>query len=642
MKRWFLVPMLGALLACQPPTQGIDLPIPEDTRAAVLAVFRDGTPAAGPELFALDLYGGASEPSEQLQTADLTDATKLELALYRCDLLELGLARGRLQAEESGEPLPPTRCGLSRPLTEDGEGERWSLEPSTTLALQQVRVARSAGDCFPARVDPSCSWSGAPGEDVLWDAPRTGLEVLGSGRRGLLKLEVPREYAWFGQVLAIDDKTLVVGRPGDSACGKGVGSAEGDDSCPGAGAAYVYRWSPSGWLREAYLKPSNTHTGQEFGRSVAVSGDTILIGAHRDAACASGINGSQVQLVCQSFGAAFVFRRTSEGWRQEAFLKASTPTVADWFGSSVALSGDVAIVGASGQDSCGEGPSRDESPSGCTDSGALYQFRRSGTTWRQEWILKSMHPEVYAGVGLKLSFEKDLLVASTVSRESCRAAVEERGFPSPCLRSSMVEVFRAGEQGGWTWIKAIDVIPDHTQLGALGGVVTDGSRVFVGQPWEFLCSETSSTGGSRTCDEVGAVSIFGGASDLFELEQRIVPSAPYRYMEFGLALAVSRDTLVVGAPGFGECRETSPGGWNCVRSGAAYGFRRGPNGFELEAEFRSERPWPHLARFSSSIALQDGFLAIGAPSDPFCRAESDDEPDLEDCPNSGAVHTYDP
>ena len=103
--------------------------------------------------------------------------------------------------------------------------------------------------------------------------------------------------------------------------------------------------------QKAYLKASNTDSGDYFGRSVAVSGDTVVVGALGESSNATGVNGNQADNSASYSGAAYVFVRDGTNWSQQAYLKASNTDVGDHFGRSVAVSGDTVVVGAFGETS---------------------------------------------------------------------------------------------------------------------------------------------------------------------------------------------------------------------------------------------------------------------------------------------------
>jgi hypothetical protein len=135
----------------------------------------------------------------------------------------------------------------------------------------------------------------------------------------------------FGHAVSLTDETALVGefRPGN-----------GDDSI---GVVHVFDRTAEGWTRIDRLTPKSDANGGSFGRDVALSDGTALVGSSfRDTPGAS------------EAGAVAVFGRTSDGWTRQATLVASDRTSRDFFGSTVALSGRTALVGASASDTAGE------------------------------------------------------------------------------------------------------------------------------------------------------------------------------------------------------------------------------------------------------------------------------------------------
>ncbi len=101
------------------------------------------------------------------------------------------------------------------------------------------------------------------------------------------------------------------------------------------------------WTQQAYLKASNSDGGDSFGQSVAISGDTIVIGEDGEDSDSDIVNGDQGDVF--SFfdaGAAYVFTRNGSNWSLEAYLKASSSDGGDNFGWSVDVSDDQVVVGA--------------------------------------------------------------------------------------------------------------------------------------------------------------------------------------------------------------------------------------------------------------------------------------------------------
>src|SRR5262249_28586387 len=148
----------------------------------------------------------------------------------------------------------------------------------------------------------------------------------------------------FGYSVAISGDTIVVGAYGESSKATGINGNQSDNSANLAGAAYVFVRSGTAWRQQAYLKASNTDAGDRFGNSVAVSGDTVVVGAVLESSNATGVNGDQINNSAAGAGAAYVFVRSGATWNQQAYLKASNTDAADQFGVSVAISGDTVVV----------------------------------------------------------------------------------------------------------------------------------------------------------------------------------------------------------------------------------------------------------------------------------------------------------
>ena len=149
---------------------------------------------------------------------------------------------------------------------------------------------------------------------------------------------------------------IALGISGDTVA---VGAAADDEQGSMTGAAYVFRRDGGRWRQEAKLLPEDAASLFEFGKTLAIDGDTVVVGA--DGAGDVG----------KFAGAAYVFRREGNAWRQEARLLATDRQPGDRFGNAVAIHGDTIAVGAHFADPAGLG------------SGAAYVFRREQGQWRQ-------------------------------------------------------------------------------------------------------------------------------------------------------------------------------------------------------------------------------------------------------------------
>ena len=127
------------------------------------------------------------------------------------------------------------------------------------------------------------------------------------------------------------------------------------------------------WSQEAYIKASNPDEEDYFGASVALSGDTLVVGAYGEASSATGFNGDQSDNTKHRAGAVYVFVREGTTWSQEAYIKASNTDEGDDFGyNSVALSGDTLAVGAHYEKSNALGINGDQGDNSVNQAGAVY------------------------------------------------------------------------------------------------------------------------------------------------------------------------------------------------------------------------------------------------------------------------------
>jgi hypothetical protein len=229
--------------------------------------------------------------------------------------------------------------------------------------------------------------------------------------------------------------TATVALPGDTMSIAGTAVASGEPSEPialslGDNPVDIMVENHVGWqqtyrltLRRAaqlaqyaYGKASNTGIGDELGYSVAIAGDTLAVGAPNEASASQGTDGEQADDSAPESGAVYVFRRSGTSWQQEAYLKASNTGEGDELGTSVTLSGDTLAVGAGGEDSASQGPEGDQANDDAPKSGAVYVFRRTGTSWQQEAYVKASNTSVYAGFGISVALSGDTLAVGAPGR----------------------------------------------------------------------------------------------------------------------------------------------------------------------------------------------------------------------------------
>ncbi|MCZ6739421.1 MAG: PKD domain-containing protein [Actinobacteria bacterium] len=276
----------------------------------------------------------------------------------------------------------------------------------------------------------------------------------------------------FGVSVAISGDTVVVGAVFD------------DDAGLSSGSAYVFVRSGTTWSEQAKLTASDATAFDFFGFSVAISGDTALVGAENDDDAGP-----------QS-GSAYVFTRSGATWTQQAKLTAADATADDQFGFSVAISGDTALVGVHFDDDAG--------PS----SGSAYVFTRSGATWIQQAKLTAADAAAFDEFGVSVAISDDTAVVGAHFDG-------DAGFVS-----GSAYVFT---RSGATWIQQAKLTASDAAGGNRFGasVVISGDTVVVGAASDDDAGDRSGSAyvfalanGAPTSDPGGPYAVVEGSSVL--------------------------------------------------------------------------------------------------------------------------------
>ena len=389
-------------------------------------------------------------------------------------------------------------------------------------------------------------------------------------------------YDWFGNAVALSGDTLVVGASNEGSNSTGVNPSttstggsdpQADNSASNSGAVYVFTRSGSTWNQRAYIKASNTGANDQFGSSVALSGNTLAVGARNEDSHSTGVNPSttstggsdpQADNSASNSGAVYVFTRSGTDnttWTQQAYIKASNTDREDYFGVPIALSGDTLAVGATGEDN-GTGTYGNQSDNNLSRSGAVYVFTRSAGTWSQEQYLKASNPGEQDRFGGSLALSGDTLAVGARYEDSGSKGVD-------------------GDQG--------DNITTGKDSGEDSGAVYIFTRS--GTTWNHRAYIKASNAGGGTND-IGR--FFGD--------------------HFGYSLALSGDTLVVGAPYEGSNTKNVNGNQkdnSMFGSGAVYIFTRSGGSWSQKAYIKASNP-DKGDGFGASAALAGNTLAVGA------------------------------
>ena len=346
----------------------------------------------------------------------------------------------------------------------------------------------------------------------------------------------------------------------DAAAGDNFGSSaaiDGDTAVFGAflegtgGSAYVFTRSGTTWTQQAKLTGSTVVSGDEFGYSVAISGDTIVVGARAESSSDDAYNGD-----------AYVFTRSGTTWSQQAKFSDTLSSGNSHFGYSVDIDGNTIVVGA---------PM--DSPGTSDHRGRCHIYTRSGTSWSLQQSLASSTGDDYAYFGADVAIDGDTVVVGSSVEDSsgnnnCGAAYI---FTRSGTSWSQQERFAPTTATNAFFGNAVDISGDTAIIGAYGesntgyGVVRIYTRS--GTSWSLEQTLLSRTGTNEMFgmpvdieDDVcviGQQTNYGGAyvysrtGTTWTYEKTIIPTSASNTVGwiYHAQLGLSDDTIVSGVLG---------------------------------------------------------------------------------------------
>ena len=367
-------------------------------------------------------------------------------------------------------------------------------------------------------------------------------------QQAYLKASNPEVSDLFGAAVAISGDTIAVAATGEAGSSPGVNGDQSDNSLGDAGAVYVFVRSGGSWAQQAYLKASNPAVNDRFGRSLALDGDTLVVGAPFEDSGSSGVDADQGDNSAGSAGAAYVFVRDATTWSQQAYLKASNAGAGDEFGLSVDIEGDTVVVGATDED----GSAGIDGPNDNTlgDSGAAYVFVRSGETWTQQAYLKASNRDSGDLFGRAVGVSGDTVCVGAPLEGSSATGIGGDELNNSAQFAGAVYVF---ERSGSAWsqqayLKASNTDPEDIFGEALA---LDGEVLVVGARGED--SSARGVDGAQDADfdasGAGAAYAFVRESGVWSQGEYLKASNTQAADSFGEAVAVGGGTVVVGALG---------------------------------------------------------------------------------------------
>lgn len=370
----------------------------------------------------------------------------------------------------------------------------------------------------------------------------------------------------FGWSLAVSGDTLVVGARNED---------PEIDGTPirNAGAAYVYVQKDGLWTQQAKLTASDAAVYDGFGTSVDIHGDVIVVGA----------NGAEIEHDKKNHtnaGAAYVFERRGTQWQQKIKLQAGDPNEGDFFGTSVAISKDKIAIGADGADI-------DFNP----NAGAVYVFIRSGKSWYQNSKLVARDAQPDAQLGTSVDIDGSYLIA---------------GAPEPgeyFVRPGAAYVFY--HAGGKNWRQAQKLVADVTTAGDYFGqsVALDGGTAVVGAVYQDIMPKDPNNPANLTIKDAGAAFVFSRRGGEWRQAAKLVARDASPFDNFGEAVTIADGLIVVGAV------SDDPSGINAA--GSAYVFRHHKGKWQQLSKMVTYAPTAEDSA-GKSVAISGDTLIIGA------------------------------
>jgi hypothetical protein len=404
--------------------------------------------------------------------------------------------------------------------------DRRPLRSWLEVSEGQLRVLVDARDArFPVTVDPAFV------------------------QQARLEASEPAASDYFGYSVSLSSDTVVVGAPfADTAAGMD------------AGAAYVFVRTGAVWSQQQKLTASDATAEAYFGSSVSVSGNTAVVGAYGDDA------------PWLDSGSAYVFVRSGTAWTQQQKVTASDGMGEDFFGCSVSVSGDTAVIGAYWAD---------KPP--LWDTGAAYVFVRSGTLWTQQQKLTASDAAESDRFGRVVSLSGNTVVAGADGADT--AAGTNAGSAYVFVRS------------GTAWSQQQKLTASDAAAGDAFGcsVSVSGDTAVVG-----------AYGADTAFTDAGSAYVFVRSGTAWSQQQKLTASDAAAADYFGLSVSVSANTAVIGA--YGD--DTAAG----TDAGSAYVFVRSATGWS-EQQHLAASDAGASDRFGYVVAASGGTAVVGAHRD---------------------------
>jgi len=360
-------------------------------------------------------------------------------------------------------------------------------------------------------------------------------------------ITVIQDYEWAEQKLLVPDGASYdkfgcsVSINGEYAI---IGASKDDDNGDNSGAAYIFRRDSDSWIEQAKLLASDGSENDNLGFSVSISGDYVIVGSN---------NG-------ESSGASYIFKRDGDRWIEQAKLIPSDGARWDFFGYSVSISGDYAIIGAYFDDR----------------SGSAYIFKRDAENWIQLIKLVASDIELSNNFGCSVSISGDYaIVGSPGDDDNGEASGSAYIFKRDGdLWIEQVKLLASDGAYGDLFGNSVSISSDYALIGAYKkndkGENSGSAYIFKrnGDTWieqtKLLASDGAkghnfgnsvsingfcaiiSAQSHENKDKTGSAYIFKRKGDIWVEQKKIISSDGYINDSFGYSVSISENHAIVG------------------------------------------------------------------------------------------------
>ncbi len=427
---------------------------------------------------------------------------------------------------------------------------------------------------------------GAEGEDgylgsnrgaaYVFERNQDGANIWGQVRK--LTASDTQNSDYFGHSVAIDGDSVVVGAQGE----------DGDGGETNWGAAYVFERNEGGadsWGEVNKLSAADAADKDTFGMSVAISGRQIVVGAYRE----DGVSTDPAA----DRGAAYLFVDNSGGWQEIANPRASIPDDDSYFGHSVAVSGDTAVIGAYDEDG---------------QRGAAHIFTRNqngADGWGAVTKLTATVPEPGDHFGISVGISGDTVIVGADWKDDDEAGqgvayiFERNQFDQdnwgPVIMLTASDAANSAHFGS-----SVDISGDTAVVGANQADSTDGAITMCGVAYVFERNR-------------------GGTANAWGQVAKLTAGDAQNWDNFGNSIAISGDTVVVGA--------NWEDGFDGSSRGAAYVFVRnhgGPDNWGQLKKLTATLPQDG-DYFGVSVAISGDTVVVGAHREDGASSDPDSD-----------------